>query len=82
MLKAATIDAARTLGLDSSIGSLKSGKLADLLVYRPGADVMHDLKSSLDIQYVIRGGRIWEADTMNQVWPVEKPRQEMPPFNP
>lgn len=40
------------------------------------------MPESLKIAYVARGGRIWEADTMSEFWPVKGRQQVMPPFNP
>jgi len=82
-LQAATSSAAITLGMFSSIGSLSEGKLADFLVYPPGVDLLNDsIKRSRELEYVVRGGRMWEASTMNEVWPLQKKRQAMPSFNP
>jgi hypothetical protein len=41
-----------------------------------------DIRQTLDIRYVVRGGRIWDAETMVEVWPVKGRKQEMPPINP
>ena len=81
--RAATSHAAQTLGLYSSLGSLSAGKLADFIVFEPGVDILDGgMLESLKIQYVARGGRVWEADTMTELWPVEGGKQTMPPFNP
>lgn len=83
VIRAATSDAAKTLGIYSSLGSLTPGKLADFLVYPPGFDVLNgDIRRTRDIRYVVRGGRVWEADTMTEVWPVKGRKQTMPPINP
>jgi imidazolonepropionase-like amidohydrolase len=82
-LRAATIDAAITLGLHTSLGSLSQDKLADFLIYPPGVDLLHDdIQRTRDIQYVVRGGRVWDAKSMTEVWPVKGRRGTMPPFNP
>lgn len=58
------------------------GKLADLVVYPGGVDLLGDeIRRTRDIKYVIRGGRIWEAETMTEVWPVKGRRQPLPPIN-
>jgi imidazolonepropionase-like amidohydrolase len=83
VLRAATADAATTLGLLSAIGTIENGKLADFLVYPPGVDLLHgDIRKTRQLKYVVRGGRVWEAATMEQVWPVKKGAQTMPPLNP
>jgi len=81
VLRAATRDAAITLGLDSSIGSLESGKLADLLIYPPDAGILGSIKEARKIKYVVRGGRVWDANTMVEVWPVKGRSHVMPPIN-
>src|SRR6476646_774006 len=50
-----TLNAARTFGIDSYIGSLESGKLADIVLWRPG---FFGIKPEL----IIKGGFIvWSA---------------------
>ncbi|GJE87975.1 thioredoxin-like protein790 [Phanerochaete sordida] len=83
VVRAATADAAQTLGIFGALGSLTPGKLADFLVYPPGFNVLEDdIRKTRDIRYVVRGGRVWEAETMTEVWPVKGRKQVMPPINP
>lgn len=64
------------------MGSLTPGKLADFVVYPPGFDLLHgDIRNTRDIRYVVRGGRVWEAETMTEVWPVKGRKQSKPPIN-
>lgn len=82
-LQAATSSAAKTLGIFSAVGSLSEGKLADFLIYPPGVDLLNDsIKLSRELEYVVRGGRVWDASTMEEVWPLKKKRQTMPVINP
>lgn len=64
-LKAATINGAYSLGLDDEIGSLVAGKLADLIVMdkNPLADI-HNTES---IKYTMVNGRLFDAETMNEI---------------
>jgi imidazolonepropionase-like amidohydrolase len=81
-LRAATRDAAITLGLDDAIGSLVPGKLADFLIYPPDVDLLEgDIKESTRIRYVVRGGRVFNAKNLEEVWPVKGRRPAMPPIN-
>lgn len=64
-LRAGTIEAARSLGMDGDIGSLESGKLADLIVL--DADPSADIRNSDKIVQVMLGGRLYDAKTMNEV---------------
>lgn len=82
VFRAATLDAAITLGIDSAVGSLTPGKLADFIVYPPGFDVSSgDITASKDIRFVARGGRLWDATTMAEEWPRKGFRPTMPPIN-
>lgn len=70
-LRSATIDGASQLGLDGDIGSLKVGKLADLLLFRD--DVSQDIRKSTSIAMVMLNGRLYDAGTLAQVAPVAAP---------
>ncbi|NMH60261.1 amidohydrolase family protein [Alteromonas ponticola] len=64
-LRGGTIDGARHLGMDKHIGSIEKGKLADLVVIE--GDVLNDLRRSEYVAYTVLNGRIYEAETMNEV---------------
>jgi imidazolonepropionase-like amidohydrolase/Tol biopolymer transport system component len=66
-LRAATANGARYLGLDGDIGSLKAGKLADLIVI--DGDPLADLRVSVQVVYTMLGGRLYDAATMDEVAP-------------
>lgn len=81
MIRAATADAAITFGLFDSLGSVSEGKLADLVVFPPSFDLLQDdIRHTRNIRYVIRGGRMWDAETMAEVWPIKR-KQVLPRFN-
>ncbi|KAF9239695.1 hypothetical protein BU15DRAFT_87992 [Melanogaster broomeanus] len=82
VIRAATSDAAATFGLDMSLGSVSVGKLADLVIYPSGFDLANDdIHQTRDLRFVVRGGRVWDARTMTEVWPVKGRKQVLPPFN-
>ena len=64
-LKTATISPAQTLGLDDQIGSIKVGKLADLIVV--DGDVSQDIRQSDKVIYTMINGRLYNAETMNEI---------------
>lgn len=63
-LQAATINPARTLGLDRDIGSLETGKLADLVVL--DANPLDNIRNSDKVSQVMLGGRLYDAATLNE----------------
>lgn len=69
-LRAATILGAEAIGLDADLGTVEAGKLADLLVL--DADPLADLRNSTQIRYVMENGRLYEASTLNEIWPRQR----------
>ncbi len=72
IIRAVTIDGARYIGMDKDLGSLKAGKLADLVILNQ--DPLLDIETSDDIHQVMLNGRLYDVDTMNQVYPTMKKR--------
>ncbi|GHE62458.1 amidohydrolase family protein [Roseivirga thermotolerans] len=70
-LRAATILGAEAIGLDNDLGSIEVGKLADLVILN--SNPLDDIRNSKDIGYVMINGRLYEDDTLNQVYPLNKP---------
>jgi hypothetical protein len=70
-LRAATIDGANSIGLGKDIGSLEPGKLADLIVL--DANPLDDIKNSSKISQVMKNGRLYDAATLNETYPRQKP---------
>ncbi|NNF27292.1 MAG: amidohydrolase family protein [Gemmatimonadetes bacterium] len=69
-LQMATRMSADAIGLAGDLGSLEAGKLADLQVL--GSNPLDDLENSVDIDYVMKNGRLYTADTLTEVWPRER----------
>ena len=66
-LHVATISGARALGLDEQLGSIEPGKLADLVIL--SANPLENIRNTAAIRYVVLNGRVYEGDTLNEVWP-------------
>ena len=70
-LRAATIYGAEAIGMEKDLGSIEAGKLADILVL--DADPLEDLRNSVRLRYVMKNGRLYEAETLNEIWPRDRP---------
>lgn len=64
-LKAATINPATTLGLDNDIGSLRTGKLADLMVL--DASPLENIRNTTSIRFVMINGRLFDANDLSEL---------------
>lgn len=64
-LKAGTITSAQSLGMARDIGSIETGKLADLVILSD--DPSADIANSDNIEKVMIGGRLYDARTLNEV---------------
>lgn len=64
-LRTATINAAEYLGMGSEIGSLEKGKLADLIVLEKNP--LEDIKHTNTVIYTMINGRLYDAETMNEI---------------
>jgi Tol biopolymer transport system component len=74
ILRAATIDAAHIIGAPSDLGSIETGKLADLVVLN--SNPLDDIRNSVDIDRVVQNGRLYDGDTLDQQWPEQIPFPE------
>jgi Tol biopolymer transport system component len=74
VLRAATIRGAEAIGYAKDLGSIEPGKLADLIVLNK--DPLADIRNTNTIRYVMKNGELFEGDTLNQIWPQQKPLPE------
>lgn len=64
-LHAATINGADYLGMSDEIGSLKVGKLADLIVM--DKNPLEDIQNTNSVIYTMINGRMYDISTMNEI---------------
>jgi len=70
-LELASMQGAKFLGAADDLGSIAVGKLADLIMLR--ADPLADIRNTADIALVMKGGVLYDADTLDELWPRERP---------
>ncbi len=71
VLRAATIYGAEAIGFGKDIGTVEAGKLADILVL--DEDPLEDLRNTVKLRYVMKNGRLYDANTLAEVWPRQRP---------
>jgi imidazolonepropionase-like amidohydrolase/Tol biopolymer transport system component len=64
-IRCATINGARALGLDKDVGSIETGKLADLIVL--DRNPLENIRNSESIGMVMLNGRLYDAKTLNEI---------------
>jgi len=69
-LKTATILGAEAIGLETELGSLEPGKLADLVVLE--ADPRENIRNTNTVFRVMINGRLYDGDTLAELWPEER----------
>jgi len=70
-LRVGTIFGAEALGLQKHLGSIEAGKLADILVL--DANPLDDIKNTNTIRYVMKNGRVYDGNTLAEIWPRQRP---------
>ncbi|MDP2686114.1 MAG: amidohydrolase family protein [Aequorivita sp.] len=75
-LKTATINSAEYIGAGEDIGSLKEGKLADLIVMEKNP--LENIENTQTIQMVMINGRLYDTETMNEIG--NSPKERLPFF--
>jgi len=69
-IRVATIIGAEAIGLHGDVGSVEAGKLADLVVM--DKNPLDDLRNTNTVSYVMKNGRLYDADTLDEVYPEKR----------
>jgi Tol biopolymer transport system component len=69
-LRVATTIGATSLGLGKDVGSLETGKMADLIVFEKNP--LENIRNTKTIRYVMKNGRLYDGNTLDEIWPRQK----------
>ncbi|MFC6998435.1 amidohydrolase family protein [Rufibacter roseus] len=70
-LRAATLNGAHYLGMDKELGSLETGKLADIIVL--DKNPLENIQNTESVRYTMVNGRLYDAETLTEVGNYNKP---------
>jgi imidazolonepropionase-like amidohydrolase len=75
VLRSATIEGAKAMGFAQDLGSIEPGKLADLVVLNQNP--LDDIRNTNTIEYVMKNGELFRGNTLDEIYPEQKP---LPPL--
>ena len=71
VLRIATLNGAKAIGLSQDLGSLEVGKMADLVVL--DRNPLADIRATTSIHRVMKNGFLYDGETLDRVWPDPEP---------
>src|SRR5687767_3809501 len=69
-LRIATLGGAEAIGRGKDVGSIETGKLADLVVL--DANPLDNIRNTNTIRFVMKNGRLYDGNTLDEVYPRQK----------
>jgi imidazolonepropionase-like amidohydrolase len=69
-LRSATIIGAEGLGIQGDLGSIKVGKIADLIILKKNP--LEDIHNTLSIDYVMKNGILYDGENLSTIWPYQR----------
>jgi len=69
-MRVATILGAESLGLDKELGSIETGKLADLVIM--DKNPLENIRNTNTITHVVKNGRVYDGNTLDEVLPTPR----------
>lgn len=70
VLRCATLNGAEAIGMSRDLGSLESGKMADLIIY--DKNPIENIRNTNTIHWVMKNGELFDTNTMDTVYPFAK----------
>jgi hypothetical protein len=70
VLREATLNGARSIGVDEDLGSIEVGKVADMVIF--DQNPIEDIKQTLSASMVMRSGVLYRTHELEEVWPRER----------